>query len=287
MSGLAARGIVEDAVRRELFGSVSGEAPRGQPLDCADGTVQFPTREAARGLWHDAATGQEVLTGFDPLRRYGIGVLHSGGADRSTAEDDLTWVSGLGESEEEPDEDTPEIAGVLRQDIADPDDFDLTDANSFKPRAMAVSFKCRVPAGGSLAIEVTGAYYDRLAVQVPDSTRPWEWWVRRPIRLTGTVSADLLLKQINRLVRVTTVADGEPRITPTVQVFSRPVPGEPDPELRLVTLAVVNTAAGSGPTSALFQMAFTASAASRLTIEPYPEADRAERDEEERSIDLL
>jgi hypothetical protein len=287
MSGLAARSVVEDAVRRELFGPAPDEPPRGQPLDCASGKLQFPTREAARGLWYDAATGQEVLTGFDPLRRYGIGVLHSGGADRSTAEDDLTWVSGLGESEEEPDEDTPEITGAIRQDVADPDDFDLTDANSFKPRAMALSFKCRVPAGSWLAIELTGAYYDRLAVQVPDSTRPWEWWVRRPIHLTGSVSADVLRQQVNRLVRVTTAADGEPRITPTVQVFSRPVPGEPDPELRLVTLAVVNTAAGSGPTSALFQIGFTASAASRLIIEPYPEADRAERDEEEQSIDLL
>jgi len=287
MSGLTARGIVEDAVRRELFGPAPDEPPRGQPLDCASGFIQFPTREAARGVWHDAATGQEILTGFDPLRRYGIGVLHSGGADRSTAEDNLTWINGLGESEEEPDEDTPEITGVLRQDVADPDDFDLTDANSFKPCAMAVSFKCRVPAGGSLAIEVTGAYYDRLEVQVPDSKRPWEWWARRPIRLTGSVLSDVLRQQINRLVRVTTVADGEPRITPTVQVFSRPVPGESDTELRLVTLAVVNTADRSGPTCALFQMAFTASAASQLTIEPYPEADRTERDEEEQSIDLL
>jgi hypothetical protein len=77
MSGLAARGIVAEAVRRELFGPAPGEPPRGQPLDCASGTVQFPTREAARGLWHEAATGQEILTGFDPLRRYGIGVLHA------------------------------------------------------------------------------------------------------------------------------------------------------------------------------------------------------------------
>ena len=34
---------------------------------------------------------------------------------------------------------------------------------------MAISFKVRVPEGGSLKLRVTGAYYDRVRVTVPET----------------------------------------------------------------------------------------------------------------------
>jgi hypothetical protein len=314
MSGVEARAIVEAAVRRELFGPASEEPPRGTPLDCSQGTLRFSSAEASRGVFHDAATKQEILTQGDPLRRYGIGVLYSGGtrsssvvttpdraADPEGADSDFAWVIGLPTSEDSLDGNPVEVAepaereerpqpgqSSRRYDEADSDDFDLTDANSFKPSAMAVSFKCRIPRDGALDITVRGAYYDKLRVQAEGFRNDRTWWVRRPFELTGGLPGQVLLEQTGRLKDVRTSAEpGSPRVAPTTHVFSRRVHGEDDPDLRLVTVAVVNNSQGTGPGSALFQMGFTVTPRAGLRIEPYPAADRAGLDEEEQSIELL
>ena len=70
---------------------------------------------------------------------------------------DLIGVPGIPHNEEAPDEPPIEIRGTLRHDTGDADDFDLNSANSFKPSAMAISFQCRIPTSGSLAIRITGS----------------------------------------------------------------------------------------------------------------------------------
>ena len=56
-------------------------------------------------------------------------------------------MTGLSESEDDPDGPADrDPRSTLRHDEADSDDFDLTDANTFKPSAMAISFQCRVAA---------------------------------------------------------------------------------------------------------------------------------------------
>lgn len=295
MSGLEARAIVEAGLRRELFGPLGLEEPTGKPVDCSSGTIVFTTVEESRGQFYDSTTMQEILTIGSPLTRYGIGVLHSGASNGGTAIEksgdeyaDLTGVPGVVRNEEDPDGPPIEIQGSLRQDEADSDDFDLTDANSFKPSAMAISFQCRVPTGCSLAITVTGAHYEKISVHIPGLSKPVDWWRRRPFILTGSVPGSVLLSETNRLKIVSTAPEGDPPgIVPTTQVFSRPVPGVEDPELRLVTVAVVNQVMGTGPSSALFQMGFTVNSADGLVIEPYPEVEQPGRDDEEQSIDLL
>jgi hypothetical protein len=229
MTGLEGRTIMEAAVRRELFGPVD-EMPRGNPLTCAGGSARFDSKEAARGLWHDSETGQEILTESDPLRRYGIGVLYNGAADVG----DLTWVSGLPDNDESSAAPVTPAPGALHQDEPDSDDFDLTDANAFKPRAMAVSFKCRIAEPGSLSLTITGAYYDRLAVHVGGYPKPWGWWVRRPFILRGVVPGELVANRTRALLEIPTESEATLRVRPKAQVFSRPVPGESDPQLRLV-----------------------------------------------------
>lgn len=296
MSGLEARAIVEAELRRELFGPL-GDEPTGKPVDCAVGTITFANAEESRGQFHDAATKEEILTIGTPLSRYGIGVLYSGGAVGGTTigptgatdgnDVDLTGVPGVATSEDDPDGPPVEIKGLLRHDEADSDDFDLTDANSFKPSAMAMSFQCRVPVGGALRIRVSGAHYEKLIVHIPGVSKPVDWWRRRPFTLTGSVSGSVLRDEIYQLKIVPTEPEGDaPGITPTTRVFSRPVPRVDDPELRLVTVAVVNNVTGSGPSSAFFQMGFTVTAEG-LVIEPYPEVELPDRDDEEQSIDLL
>ena len=297
MSGLEARGTIEAAIRRELWGPTNDGPPDGTPIDCFNGTIHFETREASRGQFHDATTRQEILTQSSPLRRYGIGVLHSGASPRGSAivtdgdatdDADLSWVAGVTDSDEILDGPPVKVKGVLHDDEADPDDFDLTDANTFKPSAMAVSIKCHAPAGSSLAVDVRGAYYDRITVHIPGLERPRSWWLRKPFQLTGTVPGDVLHTETHKLKIVNTTAAGEqPRVAPTTQIYSRPIPGDPNPDLRLITIALVNQTSSPGPGSALFQMGFTVTARSGLRIEAYPELEQPGRDHEQQSIDLL
>ncbi len=295
MSGFEARAIVEGELRRELFGPNGSEEPVGKPVDCLSGTITFATAEESRGQFYDSATLQEILTIGTPLTRYGIGVLHSGASVGGTAigetrdEDvDLTGFPGVARSEEDPDGPPVEIKGSLRNDVADSDDFDLTDANSFKPSAMAISFQCRIPVDGSLAVTVTGAHYERLSVRIPGVSKPVHWWRRRPFTLVGSVPGSVLVRETNRLKSVDTMPEGDPPgIAPVTRIFSRPAPGVDDPELRLVTVAAVNHVMGTGPSSAFFQMGFSVAAAGGLVIEPYPEVELPDRDDEEQSVDLL
>ncbi|MET4158452.1 helicase-related protein [Agromyces sp. PvR057] len=294
MSGREARDIVEAELRRELFGPVGDESIRGKPVDCSTGKIIFETAADSRGQFHDAESGQEILTIGTPLTRYGVGVLHSGAARGGTeigspqdADVDLTGFAGVARSADDPDGRAVLVQGSLRHDEADSDDFDLTDANKFKPTAMAVSFQCRVPADGMLSVIVSGAHYERLSVHIPGLAKPVEWWRRRPFTLRGAMSGTVLRDDVNRLKIVPTVPDGEARgIAPTTQVFSRPVPGSGDPEVRLVTVAVLNSSPGTGPASALFQMEFSV-AADGIVIEPYPEVSSPDLDDEEQSIELL
>jgi hypothetical protein len=303
MSGVQARGIVEAAVRRELFGPAEDEKPPGTPVETSSGSVRFGSAEESRGQFHDAATLQEILTHSDPLRRYGIGVLHPGGtakgsslvaASPDTSDVDLTPFVGLAHSEENPKEPVEaeiEVQQTFRRNESDSDDFDLTDANNFKPSAMAISFKCRLQPGGELTVAVRGACYDKITVHIPGVTKPRDWWVRRPFELAGNIAVQTLRDETHRLKDVTVRAagDAKPRLEPAVQVFSRPVPRDPDPQLRLVTVAVINKAPGTGASSAIFQAGLQLTATGGITIEPYGEESEPESsgDEEEQSISLL
>lgn len=293
MSGVEARDVVEAAVRRELFGPSDGEEPLGKPVDCSGPSLTFEKKDESNGQFHDRDTLEEVLTRSDPLRRYAVGVLHSGGTPTGglAAEgDDSAVIPGLAENDENPEEAPTEVRGLRRQDQPDSDDFDLSDANRRKPSAMAISFKVRLAEGATLKIRVTGAYYDPVKITAPD-TPPLKWWVRRPFVLEAVASADVLKQERMRSPLTTTAVVEEPkiepRIKPSVSLFCRPVPGEADVDLRLVTLAVVDDAVGTGPGSAFFQVAFSATAAEGLRIEPYPEIEQPESDDEEESIALL
>jgi hypothetical protein len=293
VTGVEAREIVEAALRRELFGPPAGEAPIGTPLDFSGPSWTFQTKDEATGQFHDRDTLEEVLTRSDPLRRYGVGVLYSGGTPGGgpAAEvDESAIIPGLANNEDNPDQPPAELTGRVRQDEADSDDFDLSDANRRKPSAMAISFKVRVPEGGALQLWIKGAYYDPVRITAPD-TPPLVWWVRRPFDLSAAVSSDVLRREKKRTPIATTPVVEEPklppRIRPAVSVFSRSVPREADPDLRLVTVAVVDDVVGTGAGSAFFQVAFTATAAGGLRIEPYPDIEQPDGDDEEESIALL
>lgn len=297
MTGLEARATVEAALRKELFGPTGEDEPQGRPIDCSKGSLHFESAEASRGQFHDASTHQEILTNSDPLRRYGVGVLYSGATVGGTAitldgehndDVDLVGVTGIPQHEDNPEGPPIEITGTLRHDEADSDDFDLADANTFKPSAMAISFQCRVSAGGSFDLSVTGAHYAKISAHIPGVKQTVDWWLRKPFELVGNVPGSVLLNETNRLKIIQMKPVGSsPTIMPTARAFSRPVPGSDDPELRLVTVAIANQVSGTGPSNAFFQMGFRVTSKGALTIEPYREIEQPDRDQEEQSIDLL
>ena len=300
MYGSEARAVVESAIRREIFGPIPGDKPLGSPINCSDGSIHFESKEASRGQFYEATSFEEILSQTDPLRRYGIGVLYSGEAIRGSSiisdnkaseapeNFDISWVQGIAQSEENPNEVPVQVSGVLKHDQADSDDFELTDANSFKPSAMAISFKCRVLTGGSLSIKLSGASYEKITAHIPEVNQPQDWWLRKPFEIIASVHAQALLVENNRLKNVDVTSSVQStHANPTIQIYSRPVPGDSDKELRLVTVAVVNNTVGSGPGSALFQMGFTVTTMEGIVIEPYPKVERVDDDEELQSIELL
>ncbi|MBX7136311.1 MAG: hypothetical protein K1X67_26880 [Fimbriimonadaceae bacterium] len=309
MTGVEARAIVEDSVRRELFGPSLGEIPSGNPIDCSKLAITFETKADTNGQFHDRDTLEEILTRSDPLRRYGVGVLYSGGAASGSSgsanvnedggstlgadsSDDPIVIPGLPESDENPMQPPTELRGTIRQDQLDSDDFDLSDANRRKPSAMAVSFKVRVPETGSLHLKVTGAYYDSINVSAADErSLNLRWWVRRPFTVEGTVPAKDLLQDRKRskvtMSPIVTAPKIAPRIVPSATVFTRPVPNEAADDLRLVTVAVINDVRGTGPSNAFFQIGFTVSAQNGAAIEPYPDVEQPDSDDEQQSIALL
>jgi hypothetical protein len=287
MTGTDARDIMEAAVRRELFGPRPGEHAPGKPLDLGAGPPRFDSWPATHGLWHDAATGEEILTDTEPLRRYSVGVLYprSAQADGPPAES-ITGTVGLPADDEVRDVEPSGELTPSRQPDADTDDFDLSDANSFKPSVMAVSFRARLTAGQSLQVLVWCAYYDRLRVRIADSER--DWWVRRPLPMAATVAADVLRVHDGQLLTIETDLNAHVRVRPQLQAYSRPLPGDPDPDSKLITIVLVNTTAGSGSAAALLQAGFEVRAQGGARIEPYPEDHAAgASDDEEASIALL
>lgn len=306
MSGLEARETIESAVRRELFGPREDELFLGTAVDCSGAHIALTPEQAKSFIYHDAVSGQELLTKADPLRRYGIGVLHGGGTpgvqgspivhDVEDSEDiDLVGVTGL--LTNEIDEDAPAIVlpELPQRGGADDDDFDLKDANTLKPSAMAISFKVRVRPGGSLQIRTQAASYKRMETTIPGDSRRAEWWVRQPIHLTGMIPASDLLSATHRRLVVPCSAildDGTPdarphRLLPQIQMYSRPVPHSTESDLRLITVAMVNPAAGQGNSQSLFQCGLEVRAIDGVTIEPYPSVQVFERDEEEEGVNLL
>ncbi len=282
---MSPRDIMEAAVRRELVGPEGGETPRGRPLDVAAGILTFESWEQARGPWHDAATGEEILSEIEPLRRYGVGVLHPRGA---AVEGSLAGVTGLPADEDV--EDAVAVPQFQLQDSpeADGDDFDLSDANSFQPSAMAVSLKVRLTPGSSLRIKASAASYQGITVRVMGARREPRWWVRRPFTLQATASGDDLLGRTEQLLGLDTERVGETQTGSQLQAYSRPVPGDPDPASRLVTIALVNTTQAAGSGGAIFQAAFEIRPEGEARVESYPEFPLpGGADEEEDSIALL
>ncbi len=274
------RDVVHEALTNELFGPSVGIA-RGNPLDVSL-PVRFGKWEDVAAPYHDAKTKQEILTESDPLRRYGVGVLHpSHSADTRVPE----VVPGL---DADRIDDPPDDVGISDPDTSgkvsdEGDELDLALANSREQSTMGLSFHVYLPASSGLRVDASFGAYSPVEVLVAD--RRVTWWVRRPVAGVGWFTAESLSQSAGRrlVIPQSWEVTGLDNVSLELRAFSRVVDGQ-----RLVTVTVANRSSGSGNANTLFQAGFSVTAVNGARVLPYREQrSAAELGAEEQILRLL
>lgn len=280
-----ARGVVLDALRRELVGPMEGERRVGVPLHLS-GSLRFQTREEYGQRWFDAATGEEILRDVEPLRRYGVGVLHPrAGRDENELGGGVQGLPTDDELRDAPTDlkvDVSRVAGV----IVDEDGFDVSDANDFQPSAMAVSFQVPTRGDGRFLVEASYARYSPIAVDV--GTWSTKMWVRRPVKFRAALALNKLQPGPRVYELDAEVVEGEDFHVAKIRAYVRPSTFQDARHSRMITVVMENHCGEPGSRGAIFQCAMSVIAVGELEIEAYPEIPLGEDvAEEEASIGLL
>jgi hypothetical protein len=304
------RDLLIRALREELV----GPSPQGAEIDCS-GNISFEKAEDFYQPWRQKGTGEEILQRDPPCGRYGVGVLYPVGM---LPDDDNEFAGGIATEDTDGQEQGAGVhvstAGTLSDEAlkcieeigerpgtgsegAEPDDFDLSEANKYKPSSMGVSFLARFPEGSSLAVDVPPFNADGVPVNgryrkkvVNISGKERIWWLRSPVSIRAEFPA------------VAICSDGESVVKPTlytsnnldgmdirIEVFSRPFG---DANQRLLTVCLINRkkATLSKDEDCLFQSYFTATVKApdgAGHILPYPGPPMEKMDGEEQSQALL
>lgn len=314
MSFIEDRDTILGRLREELV----GPSPQGEEVDTS-GPIRFPDSESSYGPWRQAGTGEEILQRDRPLRRYGIGVLYpmsiplesdpaEGDDGTSTGDPGPGVIESSGEEEiltESAQKELHKLSETVERASSglldpDPDDFDLSTANDYRPNTMAVSFLARFPASSQLRVRMAAGRYGPKRVQVSrDSTKgkaddfTQTWWIREPVELEADLDTSSFSAGAERMVRPDdTRSKGVGGFILDVAAYVRPrADGQ-----ALVTVCLTNKTNPSQSSideCALFQCWFevsvTADGDSALIL-PYPtESMRSvgAGDPEEESFDLL
>src|SRR5579884_1140734 len=200
---LSARRVLVSDLRRELV----GPSPLGKEIDCSR-ELTFETFDAAAGPFRQHGSGEEILTGDRPFKRYGIGVLYPIGlaveGEPATTETEEQVLEEI--SEEQISED---LAGDGGADVAassarrsrsgegmEDEDLPLSTANSLRPSSFGLSFIGGVPSDSELRVVFRGAQYVPKEVTVKERDTKRTWWLRRPFELSAAfLASDLLARR--------------------------------------------------------------------------------------------
>jgi hypothetical protein len=270
---VANRASLVEALRRELV----GPSPAGPEFDTSK-DVRITDRDQLYGPWRESGTGEEILVRDSPTKRYGVGVLYPWKApveDPPDGEQGDEEENGLSpDAEVEP----PEIP----QAEAEPEDFDLSLANSYQPSSVGVSFLAEIPEDASLRIRAGGGRYRKVVVTsaLPEAEeRKRNWWVRSAVGLDVCISGALLKTSRAEPIRVGQDAERSGveveaancvGLDLRVEVVSRPYGAG----RWLLTVCLVNRTTGVESVSegCLFQTRFSATIQSEkgACILPYP-----------------
>ncbi|NNB93704.1 helicase [Corallococcus exiguus] len=283
------------SLRRELV----GPAPAGKELNLS-APIHFETRPDSYGPWREQGTGEEVLTGDRPCKRYGVGVLYPMRVpDEELAVSQEPGPSGVDLEGGRTGEGVTEEAQECLEKMANRsganqgiEDLDLSGANKYRPSSMAVTFVAELHPGAVVTVEFSGGRYRPFRASVEGSIRTW--WVRSPVVGSASFTATDLIAATGRVLSrpIPAAPAGGPDIR--VEALCRPLTGEPfRSRLYLVTVCLVNRSneQDARDEACLFQAAFAVSvrdeAGGSELIAPYPAAPNELKDKEEDEIAML
>lgn len=288
------------ALRAELV----GPSPAGTEINCA-GELVFDTPQAASGPYRQAGTGEEILTGDRPGKRYGVGVLYPIGLEleidpgNSAAEDDGLDATAASRAEEnaldvaeteaiadkDRDDDTDRLTArrAIAREAAD-DDLPLTTANGFRPSSLGLSFVCDLSDADHLEVVLSGARYRGKDIAIRSTGARWTWWLREPFTISARFPRASLAAgrgMVPADVEKGTLPDG---IALDLAAFTRPLGSD----RYLLTVSAVNRSSAKAPdSSSIFQVQLACKAGGAAIFCPYEERQRVGDDPELASLALL
>ncbi len=286
-----ARKAMIKALREELV----GPSPRGESVDTS-ASLSFETFQDAEGPFRQAATGDEILTGDRPTKRYGVGVLYPWqtalDTDPAGKVEDAATLDAIEEAaEEDPAGDDAATALAARNRVGAPEDDDdlpLNTANSYRPSSFGLSFLCDLSEVASLQVELTGARYREKEVAIKATSSTMSWWLRNEVKIVASFKAeDLRLKPgVRRLVTPASVDGDLPEdMQMSITALTRP---RGDGKTLLTVSAVNRSKDQPADAIALFQAQLECHAESGAAfVLPYEESQRYGDDEELASLALL
>lgn len=305
------RELLIRALREELV----GPSPQGGEIEC-EGKIVFEEAGNFYKPWRQSGTGDEILQRDPPGGRYGVGVLYpagtlpgddgelSGGDARLNVEEQVEESPGSDSTDGSLSNEVIECIEAIGErtgtgrEGAEPDDFDLSAANKYKPSSIGISFLAEFPEGSSLVINVppfdavrgfsVNGRYRKVVVNLAGKERVW--WLRSPVSIRAEFSASLICSSNGTVKKPSRfISNNLDGMDISIEVFSRQYGST---NQRLVTVCLVNrkNTTLSKDEDCLFQSYFTATVESpdgNGHILPYPRPPIEKMDDEEQSLALL
>ena len=292
------RDQVINALKRELVGPSPDGIEKELPM-------KFSKQEEAYGPFCEMGTGEEIIQRDTPTKRYGVAVLHPIGAVDEEEQKELD-AHGVGNSEGIKDGvEFPEKAreslnqnkniDKAQENISrittdyNPDDLDLSIANSYKPSTIGISFLVEFPGEAKLVVDATGGRYKKIEVEIEGTSKIW--WLRSPVSLHAEIEGkDIIVSSHKKISPPIVTPVNLEGINLQIEVYTRPYHHSGIRNARLLTVCLVNRSDETNIENTLFQAHFKLSIIAsdgQNHILPYPGPELSKLDDEEKSMALL
>lgn len=293
-----------------LHAELIGPDPSGQPLEInPDGSTFLNWDEFRKPKIQ--RNNEEILWQDSPIKRYGAGVLFPSGITELRQMAEEADSTPRETKDEEPGEDfrtDEELEKKAEKNVSkagrgrdDSDEQDVNLANSFRPAAMGLSFLADLSEMEmSVEVYVTFASYERTSVRVGDAPEvdkifERDLWYRKPAKSPEGKDLMVEFKSKDLLEKEGPFKCWVPGFDNKMEVVvvSRHHAGTESPNLRLLTVSIVNRQdknKGRVDELCFFQCGFrVVSNKGKDWIHPYPEVRRENRkpEDEEENMRLL
>lgn len=309
---------------RFLREEVMGPSAFGKKLPL-DHQLQFEDMEEFYGPHIQQGSGNEIIKGESPRRRYGVGVLFPAGSpDSIRKEEDLDSgepadmevgratdpdaaelpITEQAQKAIEKSQEKRSGGGATERDGAE---TEISLANQQRPSSMGISFLADLSPDSQLVVTLKAGRYrpfDACLKREEGKDRNSRWWFRSRVRGRAVFVGSDLLDTSGKIQPSDVKLTNAQGLCIDIAVLSRPLPdpGMAGENTRLLTVYVVNRSAkrvaaddekGIGSAldaQCLFQVEFSARVRGvddKGAILPYPERTIGIPDEEEQSLALL